>query len=158
VFYPHWSPILIILCYACSLLDITYYLSACSCMPMLTTRFSIHTLLIRIYRYTCVYLCTPLGFHHTTRWRVSDSPRSLYADPGAYEFSRLLIRDAQWSVDLRQTVWDPILPGPLARLSSFPFVTRERFLYCTYLYISLYSHNCAYQWCNILIILYHILW
>ena len=45
-----------------------------------------------------------------------------------------------------------------ARLSSFPFVTRERLLYCSYLYISLYSRICAYRWCNILVILRHIWW
>jgi len=31
--------------------------------------------LIRIYRYTCIYPCTPLGIHLGTCWRVSDSPR-----------------------------------------------------------------------------------
>jgi len=29
--------------------------------------------LIQIYRYTCIYLCMPLGIHLDTRWRVSDS-------------------------------------------------------------------------------------
>ena len=37
-----WSPILIILYYACSLLDITYYLATCSCIHVLMTRFSIY--------------------------------------------------------------------------------------------------------------------
>jgi len=46
VYYRHWSPVLIILYHTCSLLDITYYLYAYSCMPVLMTRFSIHTLLI----------------------------------------------------------------------------------------------------------------
>jgi len=32
-----------------------------------------------------------------------------------------------------------------AGLSSFPYVTRECHLYCSYLYISLYSRICAYQ-------------
>ena len=62
--------------HACFLLDITYYLSICSCMPVLTTRFLIHPLSIQIYRYTCAYPCTPLGIHQITRWRVSDSSRS----------------------------------------------------------------------------------
>ena len=47
---------------------------------------------------------------------------------------------------------------PTIRLSSFPFVIRKRLLYCSYLYISLYSCICAYQGCNIHVILYHILW
>ena len=25
---------------------------------------------IQLYQYTCAYLCTPLGIHHTTRWGV----------------------------------------------------------------------------------------
>ena len=36
--------------------------------------------LIRIYRYTCTYLCTPLGIHLVTRWIVSDSPRLACSD------------------------------------------------------------------------------
>jgi len=97
VYLPHWFLALIILYHTCSLLDITYYLSACSCMPVLTIRFSIHALLIQIYRYTCACPCTPLGIHHTTHWGVSDSPDLHVQIPmlGAYGFSRLLIRDAQ---------------------------------------------------------------
>ena len=30
--------------------------------------------LIRIYRYTYTYLCTPVSIHRATRWGVSDSP------------------------------------------------------------------------------------
>ena len=67
---PYYYLVLIILYYACFLFDITYYLFACSCMPVLMTRLSIHALLIRIYRYTCAYPCTPLSIHHTTRWGV----------------------------------------------------------------------------------------
>ena len=91
----HQSPILIMLYHICSLLDIAYYLSACSCMPMLTTRFSIHALLIWIYRYTCAYPCTPLGIHHTTRREVSHFSGSSCPDPEMCGFSRLLIRDTQ---------------------------------------------------------------
>ena len=40
----HHSPALIILYHACSLLDITYYLSACSYMCVLMTRFLMHAL------------------------------------------------------------------------------------------------------------------
>jgi len=38
----HWSPALIILYHAYARLDVAYYLSACSCMPVLMTRFSMH--------------------------------------------------------------------------------------------------------------------
>jgi len=30
--------------------------------------------LIRIYRYTCIYFCTPFGIHLATRRGASDSP------------------------------------------------------------------------------------
>ena len=55
------SPALIILYHACSLLDVIYYLSTYSCMPVFTTWFSIHVLLIRIYGYTRAYPCTSLA-------------------------------------------------------------------------------------------------
>jgi len=29
--------------------------------------------LIRIYQYTCTYICTPSGIHLATRWEVSNS-------------------------------------------------------------------------------------
>ena len=77
------SPVLIMLYHACSLLDIAYYLSVCSCMLVLTTWFLIHALLIWIYRYIRAYPCTPLGIHHTTRWGVSNSPGSACPDLGA---------------------------------------------------------------------------
>jgi len=36
--------------------------------------------LIRIYRYTYTYLCTPLGIHLVTRWEISDSPKFACSD------------------------------------------------------------------------------
>jgi len=42
MYYPHWSPALIILYHACSLLDITCCLSVCSCTPVLMIRFSLY--------------------------------------------------------------------------------------------------------------------
>jgi len=36
--------------------------------------------LIRVYRYTCTYFCTPLGIHLATRFGVSDSPRLACSD------------------------------------------------------------------------------
>jgi len=40
--------------------------------------------LIRIYRSTCTYLCTPLGFHLATRWGVSDSLELACSDSEAW--------------------------------------------------------------------------
>ena len=56
------------------------------------------------------------------------------------------------SVDLQQTVQSSILPGPPVCLSSFPFINSWVPFYWFPLYISLYSRNCAYQWCNIIVI------
>ena len=72
--------------------------------------------LIRIYRYTCAYPCTPLGIHHTTCWGVFDSPVSSCPDPGAWSLWILPVADQRctavaWIID---------------RLSDDNFVTRER--------------------------------
>ena len=58
----HWSPVLIILYHVYSLLDITYYLSVCSCLPVLTIWFSIHAPSIWIYRYTMLIPARHLAF------------------------------------------------------------------------------------------------
>ena len=98
VYYSHWSPVLIILYHACSLLDITYYLSACSYMPVLTIWFSIMLFFIQIYRYTCACPCTPLGIHHTTRWGVSNSPKFVCSDFKAWSLWILPVADQTCTV------------------------------------------------------------
>ena len=65
----------------------------CSCMPLLTTKFSIHALLTQTYRCTCAYFCTSLGIHHTTRWGVSDSPGSACPDPRVWSLWILPVAD-----------------------------------------------------------------
>jgi len=70
---------------------VIYFLSTCSYISILMTQFSIHALLIWIYRYTCAYPCTPLDIHHTTRWGVSDSPRSSCQDPRDWSLWILLV-------------------------------------------------------------------
>ena len=62
------------------------------------------------------------------------------------------------SVDHRQTVQSLFPPGPLLGSRVFHLWLVSAFLYSSLLYISLYSRICAYQRCNILVILYHILW
>ena len=62
------------------------------------------------------------------------------------------------SVDLQRTALSSILPGPPVCLSSFPFVNSWVPVYCSYLYISLYSRNYVYQGCNIHVILDHLWW
>ena len=81
------------------LLDIIYSLSTCSSMPVLTTRFSIHALLIRIYQYMCACPCMPHGIHHTTHWGVSDSPGSSCPDPRAWSLWILPVADQRCTAE-----------------------------------------------------------
>jgi len=115
---------------------------------------------IQIYRYTCACLCTPLGIYHTTRWEVL-TPLNLHVqilDLGPWWTSWWSESHSDSVMDQQLTIHSHILPGTPTRLSSFPFVTHEHILYCSYSYISLYSHIYAYRWCNILVILCHVLW
>ena len=47
---------------------LTWCFIAYRCVPVLTTQFLIYAYLIRIYQYTRVCLCTPLGTILRTRW------------------------------------------------------------------------------------------
>ena len=49
--------------------------------------------IIRIYRYTCVYLCSPPGFHITTRLGSSDSSGSSCPGFGAWSMWILPVAD-----------------------------------------------------------------
>ena len=127
---------------------------------MLITRFSIHVYDSDLSIQVCLSLDATW---HSPYYSLgsSDSPGSsrpllqsleLVDSPGCW---------SEWhsnSVDHRQTIWSPILLGPLCVSRVFLLQTCERLLYCSYLYISLYSRICAYRWYNILIILCHILW
>jgi len=76
---------------------ISLTISACSCMHVITTRFSIHTPFIQIYRYTRACPCTPLSIHHTLV-REFLTPLNSHVqimELGACGFSRLSIRNAQ---------------------------------------------------------------
>jgi len=62
----HQSPALILSYHEYSLLDITCFVSTCSCV--LVPRHGFQCMfMIRIYRYTCSYLCSPLDIRITTR-------------------------------------------------------------------------------------------
>ena len=90
---------------------------------------------IQIYRCTCACPCTPLGSLLTTRWWVSDSPGSACPDPRAWRLRILPVADQRCTVK----AWIIGRPSesfpsrPTTQLSSFPLVTREHFLYCSYL-------------------------
>ena len=72
------------------------HISTCSYMLVLTTRFSMQ-FMIWIYRYTCVWSCTPFGISITTRWGVLTllDPHVQVSEFGACRFSRMVINDAQ---------------------------------------------------------------
>jgi len=135
---------------------LSYCLLACSYMPVLTTQFSMHAFLFRFIDTRMHVPARHLAFA-TPLIRTLDLHVQI-SELKTCGFSWLLIRDAQRkhrsSADHSEAL---SFPAP-TRLSSFPFVTRERLLYCSYLYIPLYSRIYAYQWCNILVILCHILW
>jgi len=90
----------------------------------------------------------------------SDSPESACPDPRAWTVINIqLIRVVQQQHSgSAKTSSGPYPSKPSTRLSSFPFVTRECILYYSSLYISLYSRIYAYRWCNIHLILCHIMW
>jgi len=131
-----------------------------SCMHALTTRFSIHALFIQIYRYMCPYPYMPFGIRRTTHWGVLTplDPHVQVSELRACEFFRLLIRDAQRSVEYRLTVWGSILLGPLLGSWVFPLWLMSTFCAvhsCITLCILAFA---LYRWCNIIVILCHILW
>jgi len=109
----------------------TYYLLACSCMFVLTTRFLIHAFDSELFAHVCFFMHAT-GTHLTTRWRVSDSPKFVCPDLETWTvMDFLLIRIAQWLCRGSAVDQPGLYPfrSP-ARLSSFSFVTRERLLYC----------------------------
>jgi len=127
-------------------------------MYMLTTQFSTHSFLIWIYRYTCACPCMSLGTHHTS-WGVFDSSGTACLDLLDHEglpVDQSGAAVASWING--RPVRGPFLPCPLLGSRVFLFITCEYLLYYLYLFISLYSRICTYRSCNILVILYHILW
>jgi len=139
VYYPQWSPALIILYHACSLLDITYCLSTCSCMLVLTPWFSLHAFQLgfidtRVPDYARhLAFITPLVGEFLIPWICVFRSRSLELvdSPGCWSEMR------SRRMDHRQTVWGPILPGPLLGSRVFLFWLVSAF--CTvHICISLY--------------------
>jgi len=128
-----------------------------SYMLMLTIRFSCS--LTRIYRYTCAYLCTPLGIHRITHWGVL-TPLDLHI-----QILELGLWWTSWWSELRTgrvmdqqlTVLSPILPGPCSSL-WFSFCNSwAYFVLFILVYLFVFSHLCHW-WCDVLVILCHILW
>jgi len=135
LYYTSLQPALPLVFYSISLLLLSYYTMSIPCLISLAiyllafvclcSRHDFQCLfMIRIYRYTCVYLCTPLGIRITTCWGVLTplNPHVQVSKLGACEFSQMLIRDAQLK---RGSLADCPKPYPSrspVRLSSFPYV------------------------------------
>ena len=106
-------------------------------MTMLTTWFLMHAYDLNLSLHLCLSMhATWLSPHHSLM--SSDSPGYVYLDPGASSLWILPVADQSGAVK----AWISgrpsrvlFLPGPLSRLSSIPFVTRERILYYSLLYI-----------------------
>ena len=116
------------------LLDITCYISTCSCMPVLTTQFLMH-----VYDSDLsidVYLRTPLDIRITTLQGSSDFPRFSCPGPGA------------WSVWILPVAYQRCVPvawilSRLSRTLSFqaPFTSLE-FSFCKLVYAICTVHTC----------------
>ena len=111
--YPVLSSIAPVTC-----TSLVIYLLICSC-PRLGFQCMI---MIRFYGYTCAYPGSPLGFASLLAWGVSsDSPGFSCPGSGAWSLWILPVTDQRrsGSVDLLQTIWSSILPGPCVPL-EFP--------------------------------------
>jgi len=110
----------------------TCCLITCSCMPVLTTWFSIHAL-AWIYRYMYVYPCTPLDTHLTHSLGSFWLPWICVSILGAWTVMNFLVNRVVHRQH-RGVAADrpgPYLFSPLTHLLSFSFIIRERLLYCS---------------------------
>jgi len=132
---------------------------SCSCVLVLTIWFSMHTLLFRFIDTRVLIFArhlaftTPLVREFWLPWILISRFQSLELVDSSYCWS-------EWrseSVDHRQTVWSSTLPGPL--LGSRVFLLWLWASFCiVHYWISLCILTFApIRWCNILLILCHIL-
>jgi len=80
LYYSCLHPAIPLVFYSATLLPLSYYtmsipawyhLLSLSCSACLCSRYGFQCIfMIQIYRYTCAYLCTPLGISITTCWGV----------------------------------------------------------------------------------------
>ena len=116
--------------------------------------------MIQIYRYTCAYPYSPSGICITARLGSSDSSGSSCPGFGAKSVWILPVADqssAAVAWIFSRSFRAPSFQAPIC-LSSFPIANSWVPFYCLLLYISWLSRNCAYQWCNIHVILDHLWW
>ena len=113
---------------------------SCSCMDVLTLRFSMYAFCTQIYRYTCAYPYTPFGIRHTTRWGVLT-----LLDP-YIQISELVDSSGCWSewrsesVNHWQTIWSPIIQALLLDSRIFLFWLWAFFCTVHYCKLFVFSH------------------
>ena len=112
----HQSPALILLYHVYSLLDVTCYISLFP-VCMYSQYDFLGMFMIQIYRYTCAY-----ARHLAFAWSLAGEFWLLWILMSRSQSLQCVDSPSCWperrsdSVDLRQTVQSPILPGPSARL------------------------------------------
>ena len=116
----HQSLALILSYHEYSPLDITYYMSTCFCMLVLTTRFSMHVYDSDLSIHVCLSLQATWHYHHHSPGS-SDSPGSSCPGHGAWSgwFFQLLIRVVQLKRGSPANHPEPYPSRPLVRLPSF---------------------------------------
>ena len=92
----------------------TWCLIACSCVSVLTIWFLIHALWLEFIDTRVLVPAYHVALASLLVGKLSPLDLNVQiSEPGAYRLSQLMIRDAQGSVNHRQTVQRPFLSGPL---------------------------------------------
>ena len=154
LYYNCLHPALPLMFYSISLLLSTYYTMSIPCLislaiylpasACLCSRYSFqYIIMIQFYRYTWAYLCTPLGIRITLvgefwfLWILMSRSQSLQR----VDFFSYWPEKCSGGVDLQQTIWNPILPGPSTRLSSIPSINSwAPFVLFIFVHLFAFSH------------------
>jgi len=114
----------------------------CSCLSLLTIRFSIHTFRFEFIGTRVVFYARHLTLIllHVGEFLTLLNLRVKILEFGPWWSSYWSERYSSSVVDQRLPVLNFFIQGSPSRLWSFSFVTREHLLYCLYLHISLYSY------------------
>ena len=138
----------------CCLICFAYHLLACSCMPILTTRFLMHAYDSDLSIHVCLSLHATW---HSSYHSLGSFLTPLELDVQISEIGQtwILLLRIKLTLRSRQTSYgsSPLFCLPLFG-SWYLLVARDQHLWCSY------CKSCFYVswWCNITVILYHTLW
>ena len=134
--YNCLHPTLSLVFYSTNLLLLSYYIMCIPCLISLAISLLAHVCLcsrhdfqcmfmIRIYRCTCAYACTPLGIRNTTRWGVLTplNPHVQILELEAEDSLGCWSEKHSGSVDRQQTRQKPYPFRPSCLSSEFFFCT-----------------------------------